>query len=71
MKKYFMILGAVLLVGFSFLPNQTAVAQGCVVCGVGLNDAAIHSDLGGCYCIGYGSDCKFEADSTSQCVQDT
>jgi hypothetical protein len=68
MKKYLFILGGAFVLSFSFIPNQIVLAQGCVVCATDLNNAAIHKDESGCYCIGYGTECKFEATSTSECL---
>lgn len=68
MKKYLIILGGALVLSFSFIPNQYALAIGCVVCGTTADDASIYMDETGCFCIGYGSSCKFEATSTSECL---
>lgn len=41
---------------------QAELSPKCTVCAISLNDAAMHIDESGCYCIGFGTQCRFEAD---------
>ncbi|REG91970.1 hypothetical protein [Algoriphagus antarcticus] len=41
---------------------RTEETPKCTVCAISLNDAAMHIDEGGCYCVGFGNQCRFEAD---------
>lgn len=68
MKKK-LVLGIIAFaIGFlSLIPfvssARTEESPKCVVCAISLNDAAIHVDESGCYCWGWGSTCRFEAES--------
>lgn len=49
-----------LLGGICFAGYQPAKAQGCIVCGSSVNNAAMIIEEDACYCVNFGSACAFE-----------
>lgn len=44
----------------SFSVSKVNASPACTVCAIHLNDATMRIEEDGCYCIGYGSSCRFE-----------
>lgn len=71
LRNFLSLICAASIICLSFFVNSNASAQSCTVCALQLNDATLRVDESGCYCIGFGSECKFEAAGECEVETDT